>query len=229
MTRRERNETLKQALARAARTTFANVNSEEEEELTKLSTQRPDDLELIKDGSRSKVGAYRLASGRKVTLKYYYPTNIAKKIRNRIVGSHCKRSWIAAHGFAYLKIPTPQPLAVAEFHSLGLINSMSFLATDYIEGIQLRFLEQDRYKAIAPALKSALQTMAEHHVAHGDLKNTNIIVNSRNEIAFIDLDDTRFNLQGYTWKRARNYDQYRFQKNWRDNPIAASILNDCIA
>ena len=219
---------LKNVLAEARQTNFANVTPDEQEELAELSKEKPEDLDIIKDGSRSKVGSYQLASGREVVLKYYYPTNIVKKLRNRVTQSRCKRSWIAAHGFAHLGIPTPSVLAIAEFYQLGIFNSMSFLATDRAHGIQLRFLEESRYEAIAPALTSAFKTMDDYHLAHGDLKNTNIIINEVNEITFVDLDATRFNLRGIFWKRARAYDRFRFHKNWWDRPYAAEILNDCI-
>lgn len=229
MTDENRIAELNEVLAKARRTSFGDVTPEEKEELTKLSKKRPQDVELIKDGSRSKVGSYQLKSGREVILKYYYPTHIVKKLRNRLTGSRCRRSWIAAHGFLHLGIPTPRPLAIAEFHQLGLFNSMSFLATDHVKGVQLRFLEKSRYETIAPALRSAFETMAEFRLAHGDLKNTNIVINEDNEITFVDLDATRFNLSEKSWERAQTHDRKRFHKNWKDNPYAAGILNDCIS
>lgn len=229
MTDENRIVELNKVLVKARRTSFGDVTPEEKEELTELSEKRPQDLELIKDGSRSKVGSYLLKSGREVVLKYYYPTHIVKKLRNRLTGSRCRRSWIAAHGFLHLGIPTPRPLAIAEFHQLGLFNSMSFLATDHVKGVQLRFLEESRYDAIAPALRSAFEIMAEFRLAHGDLKNTNIVVNEDNEITFVDLDATRFNLSEKSWELAQAHDRKRFHKNWKDNPNAAGILNDCIS
>ena len=220
---------LNKVLAKARRTNFGKVTEEEKEELTKLSKNRPPDLNLFKDGSRSKVGSYQLKSGREVILKYYYPTHIIKKLRNRLTGSRCQRSWIAANGFAHLGIPTPPVLAIAEFHQLGLFNSMSFLATDRFQGVQLRLLKESRYPRIAPALKSAFQTMADFRLVHGDLKNANILVNEENEITFVDLDATRFNLSEKSWEQAQTHDRKRFHKNWKDNPYAASILNDCIS
>jgi len=223
------NDELNKVLAQARRTSFGKVTEDEKEELTILANNRPTDLPLLKDGSRSKVGSYQLKSGREVVLKYYYPTHIIKKLRNRLAGSRCQRSWIAAHGFLHLGIPTPRPLAIAEFHQLGLFNSMSFLATDQFQGVQLRFLEESRYEKIAPALKSAFQTMANFRLAHGDLKNANILINKDNEITFVDLDATRFNLRGNSWEQAQSHDRKRFHKNWKDNPYAAGIFNDCIS
>ena len=229
MTNEYCNVELNEVLANASRARFGKVTPEEKVELTELSKKKPHDLDLIKDGSRSKVGSYQLRSGREVVLKYYYPTHIVKKLRNRLTGSRCKRSWVAAHGFTYLGIPTPAVLAIAEFHQLGLFNSMSFLATERVKGVQLRFLEESRYEAIAPALKSAFQTMADMKLVHGDLKNTNIIITEDNEITFVDLDATRFNLRGKSWDHALDHDRKRFHKNWKDHPFAAKILNNCIS
>ena len=219
---------LEHVLTQAKRSSFGKVTPEEKEELLLLSKKRPENLEYLKDGSRSKVGGYQLASGREVVLKYYYPTHWVKGFRNRLLQSRCRRSWISAHGFAHVGIPTPPVLAIAEHYQLGLFNSMSFLATDRARGIQLRFLEESRYQSLVPALNSAFQIMADFHIAHGDLKNTNIVINDQNEITFVDLDATRFQLRGSDWERARTYDRHRFHKNWKDLPFAAGILNACI-
>lgn len=224
----QRRTELDHILAKAKRSSFGKVTTEERKELLSLSKKMPSNLEFLKDGSRSKVGGYQLASGREVVLKYYYPTNLIKGLRNRLSQSRCKRSWIAAHGFTHLGIPTPPVLAITEHYQLGLFNSMSFLATDRARGVQLRFLEENRYEALVPALKSAFQIMADFHIAHGDLKNTNIVINEQNEITFVDLDATRFQLRGISWNRARTNDRNRFHKNWRDSPFAAGILNGCI-
>ena len=218
---------LSHALSKSKRNQFNAVTSGEERELAALARKMPADLEILKDGSRSQVGGYQLASGRKVVLKYYYPKNFVKKLRNRFVTTRCRRSWIAAHGFAHLGIPTPAAFAIAEHHHLGLLNSRSFLATERAYGTQLRHLPQNRMTKVVPALKSAFAVMAEFHIAHGDLKATNIIVSDEDEISFIDLDATRFDLRGPAWQKARTYDRTRFLRNWKEDPKAAEIFQSC--
>jgi len=215
------------ALLKSKRSRFNAVTSEEERELAALARKMPANLEILKDGSRSQVGGCQLASGREVVLKYYYPKNFVKKMRNRFVTTRCRRSWIAAHGFTHLGIPTPAPLAIAEHYRLGFLNSMSFLATDRAHGKPLRDLPLDRMIKVLPALKSAFAAMAEFHITHGDLKATNIIVSAQDEISLIDLDATRFHLRGSTWQKARTYDHTRFLRNWEDEPKAAEIFQSC--
>jgi tRNA A-37 threonylcarbamoyl transferase component Bud32 len=218
---------LSHALSKSKRSQFNAVTSDEKRELASLARKMPPDLEILKDGSRSQVGGYQLASGREVVLKYYYPKNFVKKLRNRFVTTRCRRSWIAAHGFAHLTIPTPDALAIAEHHHLGFLNSMSLLATDRAFGTQLRHLPQNRMTNVVPALRSAFGVMEEFHIAHGDLKANNIIVSDEDEISFIDLDATRFYLHGSAWQKARTYDRTRFLRNWKEDPKASEIFQSC--
>lgn len=218
---------LSHALSKSKRSQFNAVTSDEERELAALARKMPANLEILKDGSRSQVRGFLLASGREVVLKYYHSENFVKKLRNRVTTTRCRRSWIAARGFAYLGIPTPAAFAIAEHHHLGLLNTMSLLATDRASGIQLRHLPLDRMTNVVPALESALAAIAEFHIAHGDLKATNIIVSDLDEISFIDLDATRFYLRGSAWQKDRSYDCTRFLRNWKEDPKAAEIFQSC--
>ncbi|MFT6180157.1 MAG: tRNA A-37 threonylcarbamoyl transferase component Bud32 [Paracoccaceae bacterium] len=215
------------ALSKSKLSSFGSIDDDEKKELAALSQKMPTDLEIMKNGSRSQVGGYQLTSGREVVLKYYFPKNLIKKLGNRFRQTRCRRSWIAAHGLTHLKVPTPAALAIAEHYRFSLSNSMSFLATDRAPGTQLRNLKADRIAKLIPALRSAFAAMARFHIAHGDLKATNIIVNAEDQISFIDLDATRFHLRGKSWAQAQTYDQERFLRNWKDDPQATALLKPC--
>ena len=220
---------LRYSLRKAKRSNFGPINETEKRELTARSKKIPGDLEILKDGSRSLIGGHQLASGRDVVLKYYFPKTFIKKFGNRFRQTPCRRSWIAAHGFAHLKLPTPIVVAIAEHYRFGHINAMSFLATERAPGTQLRELNADRIAQIVPTLKSAFTTMARFKIAHGDLNDSNIIVSPENEIFLIDLDSTRFQLRGKSWIRARERDEERFLRNWIDAPEITGLLKPCFS
>jgi len=205
------------------------LTPEQTHEIDKINTRPPNNWQILKDGSRSKVGCHKLSDGREVVMKYYYPKNVFKKLNYRFTGSRCQRSWIAGQAFTRLSIPTPSPLHISEqLTHLGLLNSQSLIVTEKIEGIALKDLPSERYSPVAKQLSAIFGIFSQYHIAHGDLKATNIIITPRDRVSFIDLDATCFQLSGKSWDQARTYDRTRFRKNWVNNPEAASAFKDCI-
>jgi hypothetical protein len=188
-------------------------------------------LSLYKFGSRSIVGAYTLASGDRVVLKYYYPSSPMKHITYGIRGSRCHQSWLAGMAFGFLGIPTPAPLVIAEWHRFGgLWLSKSFLATRPADGLALdafirtHGVDHPLLPKAVESLHRSFSLMAAHRAAHGDMKASNLILSSTGEVSFIDLDATSFLLPESTWKSIRDKDRQRFHANWKNQPQAAELF-----
>lgn len=210
--------------------------SDEIQELASIALRPPPHTTIYKFGSRSVVGRFTLQSGRDVALKFYFPKNSLKKICYGLFGSRCEQSWLGAIGLTFLGIPTPTPLALLERKScLGLWNHQSFLVKEIANGISLKkFVDQyandpSALEHIAQQLKCHFSTMAEYHIAHGDLKDSNIIINDKQEVCFIDLDAVRFLLPEKKWQIARARDKEIFHQNWKHNPLAAKIFQNVFA
>jgi len=197
-------------------------------ELEKLTLTPPDDLVICKDGSRSLVGKYNLSDGTECVLKYYHPKNLVKKINYGLRGSRCMRSWIAARAFELLKIPTATPMMMhEEKRAAGIILKQSFLACHLAPGIPLHHVtDEASLSEIAPQLKEAFTTMAAYRISHGDLKASNIIVDTKHRVRFIDLDGAAILSARKTWNVLWESDRNRFLRNWPENSPAHQLFSE---
>lgn len=199
--------------------------------LARLSGQVPENMEVLKFGSRAVVGALTLPDEGDVVLKYYYPSTFLKHLTYGLRGSRCRQSWVAGLAFHHLGIPTPEPLMIAEWHRLGgAWLSRSFLATRRARGVTLARFVADRtpgdplLEKVAAALRAAFTQLARHRAIHGDLKENNIIVDPDGNLSFIDLDGAGFLLPEAKWRQLREKDRRRFFKNWNSLPGIATAF-----
>jgi tRNA A-37 threonylcarbamoyl transferase component Bud32 len=209
---------------------------EQARQLAAFADRPPPGMSLLKFGSRSVVGSIALADGTPAVLKYYFPKNLHKHLSHGGKRSRCLRSWIAALAFEHLGLPTPTPLAIAEWHQLGgLWLEKSFLATRRAEGISLAEWvkrhagDEGRLAAMATRLRSTFDRMAAHRISHGDLKATNILVDAGDSPSLVDLDAVEILLPPTRWKRSRQRDIRIFQENWDRNPAAATAFSSVIS
>lgn len=198
--------------------------------LTDMAPRPPAGLVLCKYGSRSVVGTIAIG-GEQVVLKYYYPRSALKRVTYGVLGSRAWRSWVTGVELCKMGVPTPAPLAFSEWKLVGgLLLDRSFLAVRHVAGTDLRTFVSayagDRAKldAVAQNLKKAFALMAEHRIAHGDLKATNIIVGENREVTFIDLDATSIHTPVSRWGKLRERDVAVFAANWKNEPTAREVF-----
>ncbi|RYD46922.1 MAG: hypothetical protein EOP85_06465 [Verrucomicrobiaceae bacterium] len=205
--------------------------------LATIAARPPSGMTIYKYGTRSLVGSYPLEEFGPVVLKYYFPKSLVKRLSYGLLGSRAERSWRAAHAFRFVGIPTPAPLFLKERRTLGgLLLDQAFLVTRQAPGIPLSLWverhpgELDRLRRIADAIGSALSIMARHRITHGDLKASNIIVDSDNAdaISFIDLDAVEILSTPAAWSAARAKDEKRLLANWRDLPKVFEIFRSVL-
>lgn len=201
------------------------------EELLAAASRVPTGLTILKFGSRAIVGSYDV-SEEPIVLKYYEPASFVKHLTYGLRGSRCHRSWIAGLALGFIGVPTPAPLMIAEWSSLGgLWHSRSFLATRQAPGVSLaKFaagLDADDplLQKTAASLREAFTILARFRAVHGDLKENNIIVSPEGTISFIDLDGASFLLPQNIWREQREKDRLRFIKNWNAFPHLAAAFH----
>ena len=201
------------------------------DELAAIARRPPPGMLICKFGSRSVVGRHQLAHGGEVLLKYYYPKSVVKHISQALTGSRCLRSWESALRLEALGLPVPPALFVAEWRKLGgLWLDQSMLATAVAPGItllewaDLHQHDNPRLEAMATRLSGCFSMMAEHRIAHGDLKATNLIVAEDDTVRFVDLDAVSIHLPARPWAAARERDRRIFLANWKPGtPVAQAF------
>lgn len=197
------------------------------EELLSLAARPPAGMVICKYGSRSVVGMHDLASVGRVVLKYYFPRSPLKRLTYGFRGSRARQSWRAGLELTRIGVATPEPLAFCEWTSAGgLLLDQSFLAVRHVAGVELgAFVERHAadghaLAAVAASLTEAFARLAEHRIAHGDLKASNIFVSDDHSVTFIDLDATEIGVSPGRWSSRRERDRKVFFDNWRDLPVA---------
>ncbi|GAA5495492.1 hypothetical protein Rhal01_01667 [Rubritalea halochordaticola] len=213
----------------------STCTTEDASELAEIALRPPAGTTIYKYGTRSLVGGYQLESGKNVALKYYFPKSIPKKLRYGIGSSRCEQSWLGSIGLHALGIPTPSPLAFFEYNRYAIWNHQSFLATEQAPGIPLHQYykkyrsDSTRITLLLDSLKQLFDLMAEYRIAHGDLKASNILVNSDNSLQFIDLDSVSFLNTGQRWHQLRARDSSIFLQNWRHDSDALTTFQSAIS
>ena len=170
--------------------------------------------QILKNGNTCYVSRLTWA-GMEVVVKRYNHKALIHSLRHTIKRSRARRGWLHAHHFGMRGIPTPKPLAYIEQRK-GLLIWNSYLVTQYTEGPSLyQFL---RDESIAPEQRvtmkqkvtDLLDQLAQHHITHGDLKHTNILI-AKNGPTLTDLDSVRFHTCRWMYRIRSAKDRERFE------------------
>ncbi|MHC4645020.1 MAG: lipopolysaccharide kinase InaA family protein, partial [Planctomycetota bacterium] len=146
---------------------------------------------VLKNGNTCRVSHVGLG-GEEVVIKRYNHKGIIHSLRHTIKGSRARRGWLHANRLTLLNIATPKPLAYLE-HRIGPIVWKSYLITEYVEGQSLYHFLRDDAKSqqerarLNEQLRKLVEELGRHHITHGDLKHTNILVTANGPV-LTDLD-----------------------------------------
>ena len=166
--------------------------------------------------------------GKDVVVKRYDHRGFIHSLRHTVKGSRARRCWLHGHRLRKLSIPTPRPLAYIE-HRKGPIVWKSYLVTEYIEGQRLQHFIRDDTKSrqersrLSEQLRQLLEKLGRHHITHGDLKHTNILVTDNGPV-LTDLDAMRIHKWAWIFQIKRHKDIARLTP--RDQAFTAQKLPD---
>lgn len=163
--------------------------------------------EIMKNGNTCFVSKFKTA-GKLVVAKRYNHKGLWHCVRHTLKGSRAKKSWLNAHALLMLGIKTPEPLGFIEIRKAGLLWK-SYIITEYVQAAKLHdFLENpdtgsQNNESIKNALTELMDELAEAKIVHGDMKQSNILIQD-GDIILTDLDamkifksKTLFNLRKY--------------------------------
>jgi serine/threonine protein kinase len=171
--------------------------------------------QILKDGNTCYVSHLHW-NGQDVVVKRYNHKGLVHSLRHCIKGSRARRGWLHGHRFRMLKIATPKPLAYIEQYK-GKLIWQSYLVTEYVKGQKLYdFLQDDKINSqrrsnAIQQVKKLLDKMGKHHITHGDLKHTNILI-TKNGPVLTDLDSMRAHRWNWIYQLRRKKDSISFER-----------------
>jgi len=183
---------------------------------------------LLKNGNTCTVAKVGIA-GRSFVLKRYNIKNI-RHFLTRIVWRPTRawRSWYGAQLYHYFSIATLNPVALLE-RRWGKLRRNAYFLAEVLEGELLRdyFMNPDytdkQKKLMANQAMSLLKRLKDLNIAHGDMKETNFIVNN-GRLFIIDLDSVVWYKSSKAAEKAIAQDWKRFFKNWHQDPEILSLF-----
>ena len=190
------------------------------------------DGQVIKNGDTCHVS--RLVWNHKdVVVKRYNHKGVVHSLRHTIKKSRARKAWLHAQRLQALNVATPRPVAYIERHK-GLLVWQSYLVTEYVEGRMLwNFLrdddinEQQRLNGIRQVVEM-LDRLWQHHITHGDLKHTNVLI-TENGPVLTDLDGVIFHNWGPLYRNKQAKDVERFLRRTDASPELHSHCEQLIS
>jgi len=151
--------------------------------------------DLLKEGSRSRVGRVELADGRRAVLKHYLPRSGADP-RDRLGFSKALRSLLAAESLRRRRLPAARPLAAWSRPGAGSWLLLEDLPGDQpLQRVLPALAPPDRAELLAE-LAGMVRWMHHLGVAYRDLKPSNLLANEDatpgDRLRLIDHDRNRF-------------------------------------
>jgi len=190
------------------------------------------DALTLKNGRTSTVVNIQI-DGRALVVKRYNIKNFWHGLIKMIKPSRAQTSWRLAHQLQFVGINTAKPVAFIEKRFLGL-RRKSYFVMEYIEGTRAdHFFNTPAHDSVTCALVAKkiialFFNLARLRLSHGDLKITNILLNTHLDPALIDLDSMREHYSSLSlWHRFRK-DMQRFLENWREEPSLQQVFQNLI-
>ena len=189
----------------------------EPEDFIRQIDELMDKGEVLKKGNTCYVS--RLVwNGTDTVVKRYNHKGLTHSVRHTIKRSRARRGWLNAHMLEMLNISVPRPLAFIEQRKTNLVWK-SYCVTEYKEGQNLHdFLqdtnisEQARAQA-AEQVAAMLNKLGEHHISHGDLKHSNLLITKTGPV-LTDFDSMKAHRFHLPYKIMRIKDLARIRRNW---------------
>ena len=169
--------------------------------------------EVIKNGNTCTVFKYK-----DFVIKRYNIKNLWHFFLLQFKVSRAQKSWQNANALELIGIPTPEPLAFIQ-SKFFFFKREAFYITRYQKGNDvIKHVKKMRSEAeilsFQKTIKDFFTSLKFYRIFHGDLKGTNIIVDSAKKLCLIDLDSVSFISFAPLFNYFHSKDKLRFKENW---------------
>lgn len=150
-----------------------------------------DNGEILKNGNTCYVSRIKSANYDLAVKRYNYK-GFLHSIRNTLKISRARHCWQCGHLLGMLAIATPKPLCFFIKYK-GLFVRQSYIITQFTKGQKLNEIltqkntGKENPHQIKDRIIKAIEKMHKNKITHGDLKHSNILINS-SQVIFTDLD-----------------------------------------
>ena len=176
--------------------------------------------QIVKSDNTTTVGMIS-CDGKKFIVKRYNTKNLWHYVRRSLRRARAENCWHFARLLHGLGVPTAPAVAWIQ-ESVGPLNARSWFISDFIEGPTCQDhltsnIELSQAQVVLHRIVKAWKTLREHHISHGDMKASNILLHWERPL-LVDLDATRQHRSRRSYQEALESDVQRFLKNWQKSP-----------
>lgn len=179
------------------------------------------ELTILKAGRSTTVAKVEF-NGKEYVIKRYNMKSFLHFLRRCLRATRAEKCWRIGQKLSLFGINTAKPVAFIDRRFLGFRGS-SYYISEYISGGNVsEYLHSERNNdSISYVIKqivTMLKALPSIEVTHGDLKITNLLMNTSQQPTLIDLDGSVEHASLSGLKRAWKKDIKRFLKNFKQQP-----------
>lgn len=169
-----------------------------------------------------------------IIVKRHNMKHMLHQLRRYVRTTRALKVWRLANKLNLFGIPVAKPIGFLEKRFMGL-HSRSYYFSACLDGIALGdFVRQNRHDEariarVAARITTLLKNISKLKIAHGDLKETNILLNKDDEPILIDFDAAVEHSSVARLKQAWKRDVNRLLKNFHNEPIVAKKFREALA
>jgi len=186
---------------------------------------------LIKNGNTCSVVEI-CEGGRRYILKRYNQKSLLYRLSHALITPRALSSWSNGHVLRLFGVPTPRPVACLLLKSAGMLK-LGYLLMEKVDAITLADVDTEKLSEASQKIPSGFAKIWSElevlNATHGDMKATNFMVDTEDEVSLIDLDSLLFHQSKKKMQRRQQKDLKRFMKNWEGNPVVQAAFQNALS
>lgn len=187
---------------------------------------------ILKNGRSATVVKITI-NQREIIVKRHNMKHVFHQLRRYVRTTRALKVWRLANKLNLFAIPVAKPIGFLEKRFMGL-HSRSYYFSECLEGVALGdFVRQYRHDEVrianvAAKITTLLKNITKLKIAHGDLKETNILLTKNDDPILIDFDAAAEHSSVTRLKQAWKRDINRLLKNFHNEPIVAKKFKEAL-